>query len=360
MLNSLLLQKRLENNDLEAIETFTTDDQGHFSFVSDVEGRWNMMLSVSEKGKPKDYKIIIDRISSPEPGRYRYTDLQVNIAEKIDSDRKTNNETDDKIEDDWDSYSIALQDSLAKVNIEEKILLLQEVTITAKRRTKAQEIYQNRATSVAFYDITSEFDELYDSGQFIGDNIHELLRNMNQNFSTIRDRTGSEWMLYKNKLVLFVVDYKTVDWSSEMDIFRYKNFRLPSIKSIYINETTSALCKYFYHPDIECHWIDNRFGCVVFIETYPEEEIPAEGGKGVRKSWYEGYSNVSEFYNPDYSAQPPVSNDYRRTLYWNPSVMPNENGHVSIQFFNNSKSSNFNISAETVTSSRKIGIYKRE
>ena len=104
------------------------------------------------------------------------------------------------------------------------------------------------------------------------------------------------------------------------------------------------------------------FGCVVFIETYQEDEIPVEGGKGVRKTWLDGYSSVSEFYHPDYSALPPMSDisDYRRTLYWNPSVKTNETGHAKIEFYNNSRSRNFNISAETVTLRGMIGIYKNK
>ena len=100
------------------------------------------------------------------------------------------------------------------------------------------------------------------------------------------------------------------------------------------------------------------FSCVVFIETHPDEQILAEG-RGVRKTWLEGYSPVKEFYTPNYSALPSQPEpDYRRTLYWNPSVLPDETGKAMIQFYNNSRCRNFSISIETVTSQGLIGIYQ--
>jgi hypothetical protein len=137
--------------------------------------------------------------------------------------------------------------------------------------------------------------------------------------------------------------------------FRYKNLSLPAIKSIYINENASVMSQYIDALDPgEIAW---ELSCVVFIETYPEDQIPVEGAKGIRKTWLEGYSVVNEFYDPDYSVLPPET-DYRRTLYWNPSVTPDENGHAKINFYNNIRCTNFGISAESITQQGIIGIYK--
>ena len=356
----LLLQKRDENDAGSFIETFVTDDQGRFSFVTDVEGRWNMILSVKEKRNAKKYQIMLDRLFSPEPKRYRYADLQIRIAEKI-SEQLNDEESpdDDGLEDDYTSFLAAYQDSIAKLGIDEKVHQIEEITIKAKRRTKEQDIFHNRSTSIAYYDVASEMDDFYDKGKYIGENIHNLLINMNQNFDV---RQGIiEWMSYKNKPAVFVVNHERVDISSEVDFFKYKNIRVQTIKAIYINETVSAKCQYAYHPmGASCDIIDRFYGCIVFIETYPEGKIPVEGAKGVRKTWLEGYSAVSEFYSPNYSAIPLIPDDYRRTLYWNPMVCTDEEGKAKIQFYNNSRSKNFSISAETVTQSGMIGIYKRE
>ena len=77
----------------------------------------------------------------------------------------------------------------------------------------------------------------------------------------------------------------------------------------------------------------------------------------LKKMNLEGYSVVKEFYSPNYS-ELPNEIDYRRTLYWNPNVTTDENGRAKIQFYNNSRCTNFSISAETVTAEGKIGIYR--
>jgi len=362
----LLLQKRDENDDGSFIESFVTDDQGRFSFVTDVEGRWNMILSVKEKRNAKNYQIMLDRLFSPEPKRYRYADLQVNIAEMA-NETITDEETSDELEDDSDSFLKAYQDSIAKLGIDEKVNFIEEVTIRAKRRTKEQEIFQNRSTSIAYYDVASEMDDFYDKGKYIGNNIHELMMSMNNNFYIVRIGIY-DFLYYKGRMMVFVVNYEQTTWTN-FGYFKYKNINLNAIKSIYINENTSVIAQYIDSPNpmlspmaialsYRLREIDPRgVSCAVFIETYPEEEIPVEGAKGVRKTWLEGYSAVSEFYSPNYSELPPVP-DYRRTLYWNPMVTPDENGKAKIQFYNNSRSNKFSISAETVTTNGKIGIYK--
>ena len=166
-------------------KTFVTDSLGRFSFVADVEGRLKMLLAVSEKGIPKNYRIVLDRLFSPEPKRYRYADLQVSIAENM----------------------------IETINSE------------------------------------AMFDDI-------------------------------------------------------------------------------------------------------------EEEIPVDA-KGIRKTWLDGYSTVSEFYSPNYSAIPISSTDYRRTLYWNPAVTPDETGKAKISFYNNNSCTNFTVSAETVTKAGLIGIYRK-
>jgi hypothetical protein len=322
-----------------------------------------MILSAKEKGKPKNYMITLDRVFSPEPKKYRFTDLQVNIADNTIEIENINDKTSGKPEDDWASFLVAYNDSLAKSGISEKVNYIEEVTITAKRRTKEQEIFQNRSASVAYYDVASEYDDLYDKGKNIGNNIHELMMNMNRDFDIGLFGNGYEVLYYKGKIVLFVANYESVEQWSVSGYFHYKAISLPAIKSIYINENTADILRYIScHPqNPRCSLLDIAWhiGCAVFIETYPEGQIPVEGAKGVRKTWLEGYSAASEFYSPNYSELPSVP-DYRRTLYWNPMVATDEEGKAIIQFYNNSRCTNFSISAETVTPMGMIGIYRKD
>ena len=313
-----------------------------------------MILSISENARRTD-RILLDRIFSPNPRRYDYAELQVNVTEKNIVTIIAEEETPEEIEDDYAAFFAAYQDSIAKLGLADRVHQLTEVTVSARRRTQTQEIFQNRSTSIAYYDVVSEIDDVYDSGEFVGKDIHELLMNMNENFSTIRNSVGREWIFYKSRMALIVVNYQRINWDNFIEIIKYETVPLSAIKSIYINENYSAISQYVWHPyDL----VANMFNCVVFIETYPEGERPAEAAKGVRKTWLEGYSGVSEFYSPNYSGLPPILPDYRRTLYWNPTVTTDENGKANIQFYNNSSSRNFSISAETVTQQGMVGIYK--
>lgn len=353
---SLFLSKRNEDEEgTSFIETLVSDSLGRFAFSSDIEGKWNMILTATEKGKKKDHRIILDRIFNPTPRKYLYSEMQLNI-----SDQNIENNTEDKITDDpdenYEHLLPTLSDSISKAEMNRKVHQLQEVTVTAKKNSKENDIYNNRAKSVAYYDVHSELDDIKDGGKYIGGDIHEFMMNINNNF-TIRRLRQDEYLFYKGKLALFVINYERTD-HNEMDFNKYKLIRLEAIKSVYINENLSIMCKYadmrFSPLDV-----DDIYSCAVFIETYPEGMIPTEAGKGVRKTKLDGYSTQKEFYSPDYSTLPPET-DYRRTLYWNPSVTTDNEGKAKIQFYNNSRCTKFSISAETILPEGIIGIYKEK
>ena len=348
----MLLQQRGEEEEEAGVfaESFVSDEQGHFSFVSDVEGKWNMILSVSEKGKQKDHRILMDNLFSPEPKKYRYADMQVTIADNTlnVTSEETEEETEREAEEDFESLFALSSDSLIKVH------RLDEVVITANKNSRGSDIRQSRSTSVAYYDVATEYDDIYDKGKYVGDDIHEFLKNMNPEFYFMSSKPNA-YLIYKGKTALVVVDYERVDIALGKSFFRYKDLKIPAIKSIYINENQSVIRKYMYYT----RPVKYDFSCVVFIETWPDGRVPMESIKGVRKTGLEGYSSVSEFYSPNYSELPPLP-DYRRTLYWNPSVTTDENGMAKIQFYNNSSCRNFSISAETVTSQGMVGYYKNK
>ena len=65
---------------------------------------------------------------------------------------------------------------------------------------------------------------------------------------------------------------------------------------------------------------------------------------------FQGLSDPDEFYRVDYSLDPlPEEGDYRRTLYWNPSLVTDNEGHVRVSFWNNGFTESIAVSAEGVT-----------
>ncbi|MBO7290103.1 MAG: sel1 repeat family protein, partial [Bacteroidaceae bacterium] len=83
----------------------------------------------------------------------------------------------------------------------------------------------------------------------------------------------------------------------------------------------------------------NYVACLI---PYSEEErtqgvVPefAAPGSTMRYTSVQGYSESKQFYSPDYGAMTPQEKDYRRTLYWNPTVKI-ENGEAVMEFYNSS------------------------
>lgn len=283
---------------------FTTDSLGRFSFVSQIEGKWNLILAVTKEGKKKDHRIVLDRVFAPVPRMYPLAEMQVRVPGGEQKVAPSSDEPADtvQVEEDYNLFLQAYEDSLRRLGIDEKIHHLDEVEVKARKRDKASDVYQARTKSIAYYDVASEMDDIQDRNGFVGDDIHELMRNMNPDFYTQFSPSGEEYLFYKGRLALFVINYERTR-HEEMDFNKYRSLTLESIKSIYISEDLGTMCRYA-DPRFTPMNIDKLYGCVVLIETKPEGEIPAKGAKGVRKTWLEGYSKVKEFYSPDYRVLP--------------------------------------------------------
>jgi hypothetical protein len=341
------------------MENFVTDKQGRFHFAADVEGRWELIFAVTENGKKTDHRTVLDKLFSPEPRQYRYTDLFAHI---LNPEEEKPNRTDTLRQKTKDSIPpIAIPninyDSIAKIGTLGKINNLKGVVVKAKKYSKEKDILDARSKSLAYYDVYAEQDKVRDKGDIPESYLNEfLIKKMNKDFylSTGFDSTGTT-LMYKLRPVLFVIDYQRTDIAENLKIPNY--VRADYIKSIYISESLSAIIDYADPAKSPLERI-GMYSCVVFLEMLPGWHTPAEAGKGVRKTWLDGYSQVKEFYNPNYSTLP-TEVDYRRTLYWNPAVKTDKEGKALIQFYNNSSCKNFSISAETITPQGVMGVMKR-
>jgi len=88
------------------------------------------------------------------------------------------------------------------------------------------------------------------------------------------------------------------------------------------------------------------------------ENIPDDGKQYTyrdRRIVLHGFYLPDEYYSPDYSQQKPSEpKDYRRTLYWNPNVKLDANGHFETTFYGNSKETRMKVSVAGVTETGKI------
>ena len=61
-----------------------------------------------------------------------------------------------------------------------------------------------------------------------------------------------------------------------------------------------------------------------------------------------GHSNQKEFYSPKYDVKRDqhLSPDYRATLYWNPNIITDANGHAKVEFFNSDAAKEIQVNIE--------------
>ena len=349
-------EQKEQMNDGSAGESYrhdlVTDKNGEFSFVSDFYDRWDMVFLVTEKGKLKDYRVTIDKFAPPSPRSYQYAEMHADVV--MEENYAEDEDIDEDASDvEIDSVLVAYNDLFDNKDIDKKLHELPEVTVSAKKRSKEKDIYNNRSKSIAYYDANQIIDDIIDQNKFIGNNVHDVLMNTNDNFKLLR--SASEYLMYKGKMPIIVVNYVPLVPET---FYLYKNTGIDNIKSIYINEDVPTMKQYLSIPMVTLESIQANFSCVVFIETYDEGSVSTEAGKGIRRTWLNGYHGSKEFYSPDYSELPCPEPDYRRTLYWNPSVTTDDNGKASVSFYNNSRCEKFKISAETLAKNGLIGIYK--
>ena len=72
-----------------------------------------------------------------------------------------------------------------------------------------------------------------------------------------------------------------------------------------------------------------------------------------RHIYFRGISKPWDFYQPNYSGMNPddggLPADYRRTLYWNPNAVTDEQGRFTATFFNNGKQTRITLSAAGIS-----------
>lgn len=393
-------KKNIEGDSLAAKNTsqagiIDVDSMGRFSFIGNMKGKWHLTLAVTnDKNRRKFSRILLDRNFSPEPKSYSQSYLQFVLT---DNDKRqlrsyASASDSDNFTDPDEALIDSVVDNESYLAIDKRTHKIKEVVVKSAPSLE-EDIYKARSNASVYYDIPGEIDAIRDKGERITD-IHKLLRELNDKFVITRNsvatnavdttattshsaldssnfgnstdaefNASSEYLTmkrspynvtYLGKEVLFIVDYEK-DWSN---VAAYDILNLVALKSIYISEDKSAILQYFNSGEMSATEALSRYACVVFIELYPEDKIPVEPKRGIRKTWVDGYSEPAEFYSPNYSKLPKADNDYRRTLYWNPSLKPDAEGKVSVEFYNNSSCKSLKVSAESLSSDGSIGVLK--
>lgn len=334
--------------------TAKTDENGDFAFFVDsvdIYDRWQLGLQGTEKGKRKDNHIILDRFFSPSLRPYLAVETEVN-----------------------DSLIILPEDTAA-VNSLERMQLLPEFVVK-------QRISRKRPNLT--YNVEREVNEAIDKREYMPPRVKDYLEMKHSGFSanpsrsvvlvkdsrgrwasdefvkgmaraqnanTDMDGAGSnkatniDIMEVKSILVI----QNTKDFSEFLDAEAVLFEVLPELKNLADTDLLNPYESESNNISLDLRLKHQDIRSVFLVHRYPDNL--GEYKKGVRHTYFDGYSQVVDFYNPDYSLNPviPGDADYRRTLYWNPNLKTDKDGKASVSFYNNSIGKQIVISCEGIS-----------
>ena len=92
-------------------------------------------------------------------------------------------------------------------------------------------------------------------------------------------------------------------------------------------------------------------GVIAFYTKSQAVHYADEGRKGIINFVRNGYAIAREFYTPDYdTGESKLSRpDYRRTLYWNPSLTTNDHGDIQFSFYTSDETANYRVDVQGMT-----------
>ncbi|NPD93265.1 hypothetical protein, partial [Xylanibacter muris] len=360
-----------------------TDKNGYYTFkMPECTGEFALLLNTKKNDKAVKYKIGIDRNFSPQARKLSpYETMQ------YESNSKT---LDLKVKFDLEEY----------IPIDKDNHLLKEVKVKGKKRQSAGSRWLNEqrgAYKAAIkYDCTKAADEYFDKGEETPGLIEWLSeknpffngsKNTTSNRTDDKEDTGlivqeentgeqsisgnndaSEQIFkggisYKNRPIVWILNnifYKITGlspsgwrnvmtglWAHDQGFYEMPTW-LEDFKSIYISEDDNIWKNYVVSGALATYHPVTIFVYVPFTRKVKH--------KGLRQTFFSGYTKPETFEMPDYSQIPPMP-DHRRTLYWNPNVKTDSKGKAKISFYNNSTCTSIAVSAEGITENGKPVVY---
>jgi hypothetical protein len=309
-----------------------TDENGNFNFLLDMYGVWDLNLQTKNEDKRKEYRILLNRIFAPEARSYTGFDNEIWLDNTL--------KTPEPIPD-----STALLLGEIKYTTETtptnpegyKEYTIKEVVKTAKRPlTMMQQAVRKASLG---YDVGKITDAHRDIGVSEAPDILHMLQEENPYFSIIYKENDSAEYRYKGRPVHFLFNGTPSEYAQTRKIEELQGDEVEKLLIVEDREITR-----YYYPQ------DEKDPVIVMI-TFFKNGFQRKEPIGIRKTTFQGYSESKEFYSPYYHPGIPVLDpDYRRTLYWNPDVVLQENGKASLEFYNNVGCKKLIISAEGLTS----------
>lgn len=251
-----------------------------------------------------------------------------------------------------DVFEDLLVDTLSDLSMENDVHQLDGVSVKGKRRGRRAVDWKKPAFVMDAYDLYNEITDRglsfgkLDMRQFPVQVCRYLYGNMNRYNAFHVDGRIDGAVYYRN--------YSPFALGTDAEragLFRANRTSQSLYRKLKLKRLQDIRVFADFEPRLEdSTMVEERYSADAIVELVP---IPADATQLTYRDRHiilHGFNAPEEFYQPDYSQRVPQEpTDYRRTLYWNPNVVTDEEGRFTAVFYNNSKPTRIKISAAGVT-----------
>jgi hypothetical protein len=324
---------------------YKTDTMGYFGFDIGVEFYDKAKFTINaqtdrERLIGTSARIQIDRPTSPSPRAYTPGELVFTGIKGNNSKKKAKTEEEDN------PYPTV-------INIETGFLL-PDVDIEEDR------MYIDYFTFTAF-DVAKDVEIELDKGDYTTDLMGYLL---DKGYEVVLSDSGpgigsiNGWepffYIHNNQKYLYQGVYGTPGAIDTKDIKSIIVFDRPMFLMNIL--TQCSLYQDYLNSTIQEIFGEDLYKRLMLVDIQIKDEAELSTRDDIFKinkriTTVDGYSRPHMFYSPEYPEGPIFGDvDYRRTLYWNPNVITDENGKAQVEFYNNSITKRFSVEAAGITS----------
>ena len=328
-------------DDKTKLETFEyhTDTTGYFGFdLSDFYGKAKMTINLMSKKKngkskyEKSTRIKFERSDKPEPKPF--------LKQEIDLSRNKRKNSGSKVDFTDDGLPLVIREDLG--------IVLDDVDIVEKRQFVDYDTFTS-------WDVEKDTEMELDLGEYTTDVAGYFLE---QGIRFDNDVVQPYFYVHNQQKVL---DKKPFDNPMSIDMIDVKSiivYDKPMYPSYFVDFTPLLVDFHRKHLDTDWFiWVDtcwDRF-YLIDIQIKNDRELLSYRditNLGRRTTTIDGFSKPVEFYVAQYPEGAVYGDvDARRTLYWNPNVITDDEGNARVEFYNNSYSTRYTISGAGITAS---------
>lgn len=322
-----------------------TDSLGYFHVpLEEFDGRMSTLIQTRKAGKKMNRaaSVSLDRRFEPQVRVYDYAETNP------EWDILYNPQQLDQMLADVDPYRA----------LDDETIVLDELVVKAKNKGKdlMKDTEKFERSIAGYYNMRQIIDDMRDEGRIITNDIGNLMHEINPNINFAGTYYKADSIVYsieghtisKDYIDGFIDEIETAMLYTDFTGVRTMKYNTDNYR---VEEQTAE--DFWTGTSADTTDVLNLRGLHCRLDfTMSERFNPNKNytpSRGVRKTVVSGYTRPVAFYCPQYpDGAEGIYDDRRRTLYWNPSLVTDENGEIHIDCYNSHQATYLQISAETL------------